>query len=441
MSKEDKPLEYQRRIRDTKGVAQRLDLGYLTRPRLLALLRGRLTWALVGAAVLVSVPLVMGIGGSRKTVASGPVSAAHALFADRCEACHTQAFGGVPDQACQQCHDGAPHPAKMVDTAKANSTPRCVECHVEHRGKAQLAEVNNGNCTTCHANLTEKAAGVKLKATVVTAFRPEKHPEFSAGSLADARPLRLNHAVHMPAQPKTIRGIKLPMKCSDCHVTDRTSRTGDLLPVTFEQNCKQCHARELEFDVYHVLSPNDAPAPHTKDPKTIHQFIADTYRAALTANPGMARKPLGNDLTPAANWLERVVKDSEAYLFGRKCGYCHQMAAPAEVKKVNRIAGRYAAEKPDGERWFARGEFAHRSHRAVDCESCHTAARASAKTPDVLIPAMQTCLPCHAAGGTGLDRCSLCHQYHNRNLEKDRERRPTLLLVEPGGVLPHGEPR
>ena len=32
MAKEEKPLEYQRRIRDTKGVAQRLDLNYLKRP-------------------------------------------------------------------------------------------------------------------------------------------------------------------------------------------------------------------------------------------------------------------------------------------------------------------------------------------------------------------------------------------------------------------------
>ena len=35
---ENKPLEYQRRLRDTKGVAQRLDLSYLKRPAILALL-------------------------------------------------------------------------------------------------------------------------------------------------------------------------------------------------------------------------------------------------------------------------------------------------------------------------------------------------------------------------------------------------------------------
>ena len=43
MAKDDKPLEYQRRFRDTKSVAQRLDLDYLKRPAMLSLLRKRLT--------------------------------------------------------------------------------------------------------------------------------------------------------------------------------------------------------------------------------------------------------------------------------------------------------------------------------------------------------------------------------------------------------------
>ena len=444
MAKEDKPIEYQRRIRDTKGVAQRLDLGYLKRPALLALFRKRLTWALVAAAVLAGVPLVLGVGGSRRVVSNGPLSEAHAMFEKRCEVCHTQAFGGVPDQACQQCHDGAAHPAKLVDTARINAVGRCAGCHQEHRGKPQLVAVGTGNCTSCHADLAAHASGVTLKGKEITAFRPERHPEFSTVSAKDARPLRLNHAIHMPVGAKTIRGIPLPMKCGDCHATDRTSATGALLPVTFEQNCKTCHARELEFDVYHVLGAAGAPSPHTKDPKTIREFLVGAYRGALAANPETARRPLGNELAPQANaavWLERVVKDSEAYLFGRKCVYCHEIAALENglpwVKKVNRIAGRYVEAKPDGEPWFPRGEFNHRRHRAVECESCHTRARTSSRTSDVLAPVMQACTPCHGGsdGGSGsaLDRCSECHQYHNRNLEKDRERQPAGQLA--GGAL------
>jgi len=133
MARDDKPLEYQRRIRDTKGIAQRLDLNYLNRPALLALLRRRLTWALLVVCAAAAIPLVTGVAGGRKAVMNGPVSSAHALFADRCESCHTKAFGGVPDQACNACHDGAPHPAKSIDTAHLNAPP-CAQCHMEHRG-------------------------------------------------------------------------------------------------------------------------------------------------------------------------------------------------------------------------------------------------------------------------------------------------------------------
>jgi hypothetical protein len=293
---------------------------------------------------------------------------------------------------------------------------------MEHRGKVRLAAVGNGHCTSCHEDIAAHSKGAKPEN--VTAFRSGKHPDFSPARMHDLRPLRLNHAIHMPAEPKMIRGIKLPMKCGDCHVVDHNSPTGQLLPVTFEQNCKSCHARELEFDVDHVVSDQPVPAPHTKDVQAIHQFIWNAFEGALKANPALARRPVGNDLVAQPNaqaWMQRVVKDAETYLFERKCGYCHQMKAYSEVTKVGEIAGRYAGEpSPKGARWFLRGEFAHRPHRAVECESCHTAARASTKTEDVLIPAMKTCTPCHGDSGTSLDDCAKCHQYHNRSLEKDR---------------------
>ncbi len=404
MAKEEKPLEYQRRIRDTKGVAQRLDLGYLRRPALLLLLRKRATWIAIAVAAAASVPLVLGVGGSRRLVENGPLSDAHAMFEKRCEVCHTQSFAGVPDKACGRCHDGAAHPAKSIDTAQPTAPVRCAECHLEHRGKVRLAEIGNTNCTRCHSDLTSHATGVRLKSTKITAFRPEKHPEFSTAK--DDRPLKLNHAVHMPAQAKTIGAIKLPMKCVDCHVPDKSTPDARFLPVTFEQNCKSCHGRELEFDVYHVGVP---PAHHSRDAKVIREWIVSVY----TPFSG-SRVPLGNDLVPQPNakaWMDRVVKDSEAYLFEKKCVYCHKGAGP-DVPKVGVVSGR----------WLPRGEYNHRTHRAVACESCHTQARTSTQTSDVLIPAMKSCTPCHGASGTKLDNCGTCHQYHNRNSEKDQSR-------------------
>src|SRR5215475_732678 len=118
MAKDEKPLEYQRRIRDTKGIAQRLDLGYVRRGSGLLRWRGRAAWGLVAVAVIACVPLVVGIGGTRRMVENGPLSEAHSMFEKRCEVCHAQSFGGVSDQSCASCHDGAPHPAKSVDTGR-----------------------------------------------------------------------------------------------------------------------------------------------------------------------------------------------------------------------------------------------------------------------------------------------------------------------------------
>ena len=435
MGKEDnKPLEYQRRLRDTKGVAQRLDLSYLKRTALMALVRKRLIWGALGAAVLASLPLVLGTGGSRRAVENGPLSDAHAIFEKRCEACHTQSFGGVPDRACSQCHDGAAHPAKAIDTGHATAQIRCAQCHMEHRGKVRPAAVTSANCTTCHADIAAHATGARVKN--VTGFEAGHHPGFASLTLPDARPLRLNHAAHMPAGARTIRGMKLPMMCTDCHVPDRDSRTGALLPVTFELHCKSCHARELEFDINHLLK-GSVPAPHARDVHAIREFIAAAYQKAASDDPDVIRRPLGNDLTAqpnAAAWLARVVRESEQYLFGRKCGYCHQTSGDGVVQKVNRIAGRYVESRPEGAPWLERGEFAHRSHRAVECESCHTQARASTSTADVLIPAAARCFACHGESGTALDECAMCHLYHNRSLEKPRGR-PLRELAPLGARL------
>ncbi len=435
MAHENKPLSYEARVRDTKGVAQRVDLEYLRRPSRFRDLRRRLTWMAPAVALAAAAPFVLGIGKmeqvfSKKVFSNGPVARAHAVFESNCKVCHTAAFSRVPNQACLACHDGPSHPAKAVDTARLPQEPRCTACHVEHRG-GELAAVADGNCTGCHS---EKSRRVQ-----VASFRPGRHPDFPARSRVDERPLRLNHAAHLPAQPKTIRGMKLPMRCADCHTTSAASPTGDFEPVTFEKHCRSCHRRELEF-VLPGLPVEAPPAPHTKDAPAIRRFIAETYQGLVAANPSLVTRPLDRDLQPersAAAWMAKASSRSEEYLFQNKCKYCHEFEPrsgelPA-VRHVSPIRGRWVDPGPDGEPWLLRGEFSHRAHRAVACSSCHTTARASAKTADVLIPRMPACLPCHGPSGTRLDQCSQCHLYHNKLQERDRDRRPVEELI--GGAL------
>jgi predicted CXXCH cytochrome family protein len=437
MSKEHKPVPYEGRIRDTKGVAQRLDLDYFRRPDRFRDLKRKLMWIAPLAAAALAAPFLAGLGPAEKVFSNGPVSRAHAIFEKNCSVCHEKAFSSVADASCLKCHDGPSHPAKAVDTAVPLRLPRCVSCHVEHqRGKAEtLSSVASANCTSCHGSLEQNAKGVRLKSFAISAFEEGKHPGFPAAGAQDARPLKLNHAAHMPVQAKNIRGMKLPMKCGDCHATRKGSAKGELAPVTFDEHCRACHKRELEFLLPGL--PAEAPAaPHTKDGPVIRQFILETYQNLLNANPSLAARPLDRDMVieqNAAVWLAKAASMSERYLFERKCTYCHEYDGPPPefpaVKPVGSVTGLYDPANAEGRPWFERGEFSHRAHRAVDCASCHFQARASTKTSDILIPGLPTCAACHGASGTAIDNCSQCHQYHNKLKELDKDRRPLEQLI------------
>jgi hypothetical protein len=307
----------------------------------------------------------------------------------------------------------------------------------------RLGQVANGNCTRCHSDLQAHATGVKIKGVEISAFRERKHPEFSTAALRDDRPFQLNHKKHIELNPAKFPRMRLPMRCVDCHVTDLKSLTGNLIPMTFQKSCKDCHKRELQFDAYQLLGDTAQESPHTRKQDTIRAFIEKSYRDALAADSSLPQRPVGVDAIVISNpdaWLARVTTDSYEYLFGKKCPYCHQMESRYEVKKIDPtppesptapeqaplgILGRY----PLGQPWFERSEFSHRSHREVECESCHAAARNSEKTEDVLIPVMKSCLPCHGETRADLDRCSECHLYHNRTLERERDRRPTDKII------------
>jgi hypothetical protein len=440
--KEEKPFQYERRILDTKGIAQRLDLDYLRKPNAFRDWRRRLTWMAPLAAAVAVAPFIAGVGDSGKVFSNGSVTRAHRIFEGDCAACHTELFSSVSYAACARCHAGPPHPAKAIDTARPARSPRCASCHVEHRGERLLAEVADGNCTSCHADLASSATGVKLAGVRVTAFRQGRHPEFSPPARGDRRPLKLNHAAHMPGQRKTVRGRQLPMRCEDCHTPDPASRAGDLLPVRFRQHCERCHSGELEFDPYGLLGGAAVAAPHTGDSKAIRDFIAAAFAEALARDPELVRRPIGRLVAGGgtAGWLEAAAGASEQYLFRRKCIYCHELepepGGDPVMKPVAVIRGRYAEGQPAGEPWLLRGEFSHRAHRAMDCASCHTAARASTRTSDVLIPAMRDCLKCHGSSGTHLDRCSQCHLYHNKSKEFVRvERAPGPVAGPVAGVV------
>jgi hypothetical protein len=431
----EKPLEYKRRDLTTKNLVQRINLFYFRKPNGLRDWKRRLMWILPAVAAAASIPFVLGIGGGEKVFSNGPVSQAHTIFEQNCSVCHTQTFSHVTDQACQSCHDGPAHVPGEMASSKGIVEPRCAQCHVEHEGATSMAAVADGRCTACHADLNRFGGGFQVKSLSINGFEGGAHPDFPDSSFRDVRPLKLNHAKHMPLEPRQIRDIKLPMRCSDCHVTDLNSPTGNLLPVRFDAHCQKCHERELEFDVYGALGESK-PAPHTRDVAEIRAIILTTFEQLLERDPDVLARPIGRSLQPAGSreeWLIQVVADAERFLFDRKCVYCHEQGPPLDgyptMQEVNPIVGRFDPATQTGLPWLENASFSHRAHRAVDCAGCHTQAAASESTGDVLIPHLSDCLPCHGNTGTTQDSCAQCHLYHDKKQELDRDRRPIEDLL------------
>jgi len=428
------PFEYTKRNLTTKDLVKRIDLFYFKKPNSFRDLKRKLTWGLPLFALLAVLPFVFGVGGGEKAFSNGPISKPHQVFEQNCQACHVAAFSHVKDDACLACHDGPAHVTAVNDAYNA-SLPDCATCHLEHEGNDELAFVGDALCTNCHGDLTRVAAESASNSRSISEFVPGGHPDFPDPGQTDNRPLKLNHAVHMPLEARKIRDIELPMACSDCHQTDAASPTGDLLPVTFDEHCLSCHKRELEFDVFGVLS-DPQPAPHTRNVAEIRAIMREAYAAEAARNPAILERPLGRSLDrepSLAAWLERVQTASEEFLFNRKCVYCHELGPSGPlgptVLETAPIIGRFASDQERSEPWLEDATFSHHAHRAVTCSSCHTEAATSGQTSDILIPHLAGCVDCHGSSGSLRDTCAQCHLYHDRSLGIERDRRPIDELI------------
>src|ERR1035438_8056015 len=107
MAKEEHPQSCERRILDTKGLAQRLDLNYIGRPHWLRVLRSKLVWVVLVLAALGSIPMLAGLGGSQRNLSPGPLTVGHAAFEKDCKNWHVQPYAPVRDADCRKCHDGS----------------------------------------------------------------------------------------------------------------------------------------------------------------------------------------------------------------------------------------------------------------------------------------------------------------------------------------------
>jgi hypothetical protein len=399
------------RIRTTKKLAQRINLDYFKT------LHGIPRWRriLSGACVIVGLGWLgwHAVAGSPKPYSAGPLGNAHALFGQKCSACHVSQASyrqSTTDQACLSCHDGPIHHADQT------FTPSCSSCHLEHQGAFRLASTSDRACTQCHSNL-RTTHGPSTFVSNIRGF-DSSHPEFAAlrPESSDPGTIRFNHFVHLK---EDLRGPKGPvqLQCADCHRPPDSSDRSLMTPIDYEKHCSACHT--LLFDRRFSES-----APH-KEPKVVYDFVLQKLTEYIAGRPGEIplvdepdrRLPSRPQQPPARNateWVQQRMAVTQLLLWQRSCKECHRLSYPNGPDALPVVAKAALTT-----RWLPHAEFDHEAHQMVQCASCHTKAIDSRAADDVLIPGVQICRQCHRAGQDAAEaRCFECHIYHDWSKEK-----------------------
>jgi Cytochrome c7 and related cytochrome c len=359
------------------------------------------------------------------------------------------------DRACAKCHQQHDFHEPNVVTNRS-----CSACHREHQGLDAMMAVGNLDCASCHNNSKVMQASadrgkqlpptrfhlnpkmVNLRQVTLQLPRPtdgytktfasfsEGHPPFQLQreNVRDNDVLRFNHQRHLNSSdiPPTKSG---KLDCNYCHQPEPNGRY--MQPISFEAHCQECHS--LQFD---VKNP-DFQLPHG-DAQLVRTFLRTLpaqYAELARRKRGLTNETKINEFAvqqvrqlltqfPNAEELERSVfftvdpykasqqNDASSRAKYTGCAFCHEVKRAAglsyptaEVTKPTMI-----------ERWLPHADFSHAKHDTVaSCRECHVAAASSRLTSDVLMPAKESCVRCHSAGGIArkASECATCHLYHS----------------------------
>lgn len=471
------------RQRTQKAIVRRIDRQYFRRDHPFRRWRRILTYGMAGGT-LVAVVLI-GVFHREDVYMNGPLAPAHRLFTRDCILCHRgtgnegcpsgveqmslernpvraertllhavdrrwRFWRDVSDAACLSCHSAGRHHAGEL------FTPRCAQCHPEHRGQAVLSRPRDEGCLTCHADLkttTGRTEIVLQEGRRITDFASD-HPEFAVVlkdgerrvrrrlsdplGVNDQTALGLNHRVHL--KPGLFGPERQPvhLTCEDCHQVD--GQGAYMGPIRYERHCMACHLLEFDarfqrqsrrreealaayragtFAEYQAARPDAYPVVPHGDPARIRSFLQDRYAEYLLENPDLAKRvaisvegrlprrgAYKHLSVPARLWVDAQVAGAEKLLYRKTCRECHQVREqPGELPRI---------VKPEiPSRWFSHSRFRHKAHRELSCLSCHARASTSEATKDVLLPGIAVCRQCHAPGKAPAD-CAACHLYHEK---------------------------
>lgn len=375
------------------------------------------------------------------SLSSGPVSASHSNFGDRCNACHVRAFERVPDEACLACHaEIGAHVAAGAVVASATAREHggelagsaCVDCHDEHRGGATLATFPDSLCAGCHGEDVDAAgAGAVLLLRAVD-FATD-HPEFrpavvlEAGTRARTRVslaekpkersgLRFPHDKHLAARLKAPDG-EVTLACTDCHAPDPRGTT--MRAIEFEKDCRRCHSLAFDARYPERQALHGSPAELVEDLFEFYATQALRGAALDEQAPEVARRRPGRDLTEeeraaVLEWVGEKTARVARFVFDEEgvCADCHTLGREGEEVTVLPV---HLVPFEGGSRWLSMALFRHDQHGSAECESCHEA-RGSGTATDLLLPGIARCRDCHGRGEPRLGKltspCTQCHDFH-----------------------------
>jgi hypothetical protein len=414
---------------------------------------------------------------SEEFFSSGRISSHHAKYEQDCAQCHDKnaAMGneltfakfksvlkdrfhhGIDfksiDLRCEACHEKNPPfgTKKEYDLHEPNVVENraCSICHQEHLGPGPMKKVADAQCASCHNDRAIMEASAKKGTTLpreVFHLRPQQpqqivferprpatgytqvfssftreHPEFQLirEKAVDPDTLRFNHARHFASDIPPVKGQKLD--CNYCHKADPQGRFYER--INFEAHCQSCHAlqfdernprlhlphgdvnlvrtflRTLPAQYAEIARTQNEKAPGYNDVKT---FIAQQMNGL--------RRQFGSDAAVEnAVFLEtdpykkEDAAPTKANFSG--CAHCHAVKMEGRIPVVT---------KPIlVDRWMPQANFNHAKHASVSCDECHSQARQSKETSQVLMPDKAKCVACHSPETKKVSSdCITCHTYH-----------------------------
>lgn len=409
--------------------------------------------------------------GMETIFSPGSLASAHQPL--DCQSCHVEPWRGwheiwtaddqtkaVMDRACAGCHGGlledrpkgrprldpvaatvmlpqrvAPHHPRQIP----DEVGKCADCHHEHEGERRLLKVTDDQCRRCHRDL-HTVDGEHAFYPTVTAFEID-HPPFGwwrAGGLQDTAAVHFNHQVHLQLQATGLRGIDKPLdrlkslECGSCHRPDPRGRR--MVPVRYDRNCAECHALTVRV----AVQANDRkseeaveafcrrPAPHVAPP-LVSAVLRERLRLLAQENPVLwrqrdpsttlrafpGRRPEQSTSRDLSDWVNSQSTIVERLLFDSPggCRYCHVPRKPSDGSLG--ITEYKLTNVPVS--WFPHAQFSHAKHSLMTCTECHSQARSSTRTSDVLLPPKERCMNCHSNEASRVRAradCLECHEYH-----------------------------